>query len=180
MVREPTHILYAGPITIVVPGVPLARKAHKLIRLPNGRPKPVLTDDAAAFQNLCAMAAQRAMGTLPPVSEIAWVDFLWVFPPPMSRMKKAQRLLLESGDLLFYDGRADTDNLMKNTLDGIKEIAIADDSLACSGVYHKRWGVKPCTVVEIWDMDYPHDARPCGSTVDELWSRVQRSLTISS
>ena len=39
-------------IEFTVPGIPLARKAHRIIRLPNGRPKPILDKQIADFQNL--------------------------------------------------------------------------------------------------------------------------------
>jgi len=138
-------------IRIVIPGKPAARKAHKtaFLKTKAGKEfrKPVLDDDSASYQNLCGMAAQKAMGDKPPLSGFVLAEYVFIFPPPVSRMKKAQKDRLANGELLPCDNNVDLDNLMKNTNDGIKGIAITDDKVIIDCRASKRYGMKPCTIV---------------------------------
>jgi Holliday junction resolvase RusA-like endonuclease len=139
-------------IKIIIPGKPCARKAHKIVKVGKFS-KPVLDDDSASFQNLCAMAAQKAMGSRPPLQGHVAAQYLFVFPAPKSLPKK-DRIRIESGELLLHNTRQDADNLMKNVNDGIKGIAIQDDNLIRSWMGDTRIGLTPCTIVVITQIEY--------------------------
>lgn len=135
-------------VAIVVPGKPCARKSHKLAKQ-GKRYRPVLNDESASYQNLVAMAAQAAMKGNPPLSVPCSAEVYFIFPAPQS-LRKAERERIASSETIIHpQDRHDIDNLCKNLFDGLKEIAIADDSLIHDLYAGKRIGVKPCTIITI-------------------------------
>lgn len=135
-------------ITITIPGKPLARKAHKLARVGKFL-KPILTSDAANYQNLVAMAANQAMNGNPPLSVPCWAEVMFIFPAPQS-LRAADKKRVAANEMIIYaKDRHDLDNLCKNLFDGLKGIAIADDCLIHDLQAGKRIGAKPCTIVTI-------------------------------
>lgn len=143
-------------VRIIIPGKPAARKAHKIafFKTKHGKKfrKPVLDDDSASYQNLCAMAANKIMNNNPPLSGFIFAEYVFIFPPPLSRLKKAQKEKLEQGDLLPCDNNVDLDNLMKNINDGIKGIAITDDKVITDCKACKRYGAKPCAIIVLREL----------------------------
>lgn len=135
-------------LTITIPGKPLARKAHKLARIGKFM-KPVLTPDAASYQNLVAMAAQAAMKGEPPISEPCWAEVYFIFPAPLGLRKTDKERIAKGETIVYPKDRHDLDNLCKNLFDGLKGIAIADDSLIHDLYAGKRIGAKPCTIITI-------------------------------
>ena len=84
-----------------------------------------------------------------PISALVHIDYLFVFPAPMSVMKKAERVQIMNGKLLLWTIRADFDNIAKSVNDGLKGIAISDDHLIADFSGVKRIGREPMTVVTI-------------------------------
>ncbi|MBU0691524.1 RusA family crossover junction endodeoxyribonuclease [bacterium] len=141
-------------IKIIVPGKPNARKAHKIGLVNNpktGKPvrKPLLNDEDAAWQNLVKMAAQQAMHGAPPLAGHVWAHYLFIFPAPMSALRKAEKLLIMSGKTLLAQTRSDICNLIKNANDGLKNVAVQDDRLIRSGGFDIRVGLKPCAIITL-------------------------------
>lgn len=146
-------------IRIIVPGKPQARKAHKIIRLPNGVRKTALSEEDAAWQNLVKMAAQKAMDGRSPISGHVWAHYLFVFPAPMSALRKSESDRVLRGELILFGTHADIDNLLKSVNDGLKGIAVQDDRLIRSGGFDIRVGRKPCSIISLRAMR-PEDEKP--------------------
>lgn len=140
----------SSTFTIIIPGKPLARQAHEMIKLGNGKRINKMPKESENFQALVAMAARKVMGSHPPISGMVKVDYLFVFPAPKTTLSKLQRSQIAGGHNIHYEKiRADFDNLCKSVNDGLKTIAIEDDSLIVDGSFQKRIGAIPCTVVTI-------------------------------
>ncbi len=138
-------------ISFSIPGIPLARKAHKIIRLPNGRPLPILDPQCESHQNLIKLCAAKAMRGKSPIQGMVELTIWANWPAPKS-LKKPQRLTLEMVGSIPYPKRADADNIAKNVLDGLKGIAIADDKLVVYLHVHKRIAPIPGTDIEIREL----------------------------
>ena len=134
-----------------VPGTPLARKAHKIIRLPNGSPRPVLDPKCESFQNLIKLCGSQAMTGRNPIDRPVEVHITACWPAPKS-MRKKERQQLEDMGYLPYPKRGDLDNVAKNILDGLKGIVIADDRLVTDLHLRKRIALRACTEITVTEL----------------------------
>lgn len=131
-------------IVIKIPGKPKARQAHQMA---NGH--KFLPKESMEFQSWVRLCASQAMAGREPINTLVHIDYLFVFPAPMSALRAAERKRVIDGELLLWPIRADFDNLAKSVNDGIKGFAISDDHLIADFSGVKRIGREPMTVVTI-------------------------------
>lgn len=140
-------------LTFIVPGIPQARQAHFIGRGNGGQPIKILPKESAVYQERVMAYGQLAMQSHnlhQPITEPVhlWVRF--VFPAPMSALKKAERQKIEAGELLVWPRiRQDIDNSMKCVFDGLKYVVIFDDHLIVSVEAQKKIGLEPRTEITI-------------------------------
>ena len=139
----------SNQIRIVIPGVPVARKAHRKVKLANGKSAISRNEKDASFQNLVMLHAGRAMAGRAPFDEPVFVEYMFIFPAPQS-LRKRERERIAAGELLVYaPERHDGDNLMKEIGDALNNIVFTDDHLITDWAGRKRIGAKPCTILTI-------------------------------
>ncbi len=131
-------------IIIKIPGKPKARQAHS-----TGRGNVFMPIESIEFQAWVRLCAIQAMAGRKPIDSLVHIDYLFVFPAPMTVLKKAERVRIMNGELLLWPLRQDFDNLAKSVNDGIKGFAIVDDHLIADFSGVKRIGREPMTVVTI-------------------------------
>ncbi len=139
----------SAEINIVIPGVPVARKAHRIIKFKNGKRGVARNEEDASYENLVTLCAQRAMAGRPLLDEPVFVEYMFIFPAPKS-LRKRERELIADGELLVYaPERHDGDNLMKEIGDALNNVVFTDDHLITDWAGRKRIGAKPCTILTI-------------------------------
>ena len=108
------------------------------------------TDDAtAAYENLVALAAKRAMDEagMEPIAEPCSVYVRAEFEVPKSVSAKKRRAMLDGE--IEPTKKPDLDNVLKAVLDGLNKVAFVDDVLVTHIHAVKVYAANPCVYVAV-------------------------------
>ena len=134
-----------------VPGVPRGqeRNRHRIATARGGRQfvANYLPKQTRAEQAAIRLFAQQAMEGRPPLDGPIELRMTAYMPIPASWSQKKQAQALAG--IIFPTGRPDFDNLCKSIADGIRQVAIKDDSQIVSAHVWKRYSDRPRAVVEL-------------------------------
>lgn len=111
-------------IVITIPGTPVGKgRPRAFVR--GGRVAMHTPENTASFENLVALAAQKAMTGRKPIESAVEVEiYLYVTPPESwSAKKKAQAL----AGIIKPTSKPDADNVIKALFDACNEVVWKDD-----------------------------------------------------
>jgi len=135
-------------LSFTILGVPFAKQSFRFTRTGHKyQPAKVINNE----QNVRLQVINQLPKPFKPFSkqiEVLYITF--VFPAPKS-LKKADRIKIESGELIPKTTRPDaTDNLIKGTIDAMKGIVFTDDSIIWRmNNISKVYGQTPCIMIEM-------------------------------
>lgn len=127
-----------------VHGEPVAKgRARSFIR--NGHVAHYTPDKTARYENLVKLAAQQAVGGMPPASGACSLVVRAYMGIPASWSQKKQRMAA-MGEILPTK-RPDLDNIVKAIKDGANKVLWGDDSQVVDVRASKRYGTPRVEVV---------------------------------
>jgi Holliday junction resolvase RusA-like endonuclease len=132
-------------IVFTIPGVPVAKGRAKFARRGNFV-TTYTPDKTARYENLVKLAAQDAMGDVPPFETSIELRVMAYMPIPASWSMKKQRAAA-LGEITPIS-RPDLDNIVKAIKDGCNTVAWKDDSQVIDLIAKKRYGA-PRVEIEI-------------------------------
>ena len=116
-----------APVHITVWGKPEPKGSPRILRLPDGTPKPIEREAQVAWQETVAWQARAAMGIRPVLQGPVWAGVLFVLRHP----KRPKH------DLPIVP--PDLDKLARSFLDGCRRIVLSDDALVTDLHVWKRY-----------------------------------------
>jgi Holliday junction resolvase RusA-like endonuclease len=128
------------PIFFTVPGVPVAKGRPRLTTI-GGKARAFTPAKTVLYEQLVALAAQRAIGGAGPLEGALSVTVTAFLPVPASWSRKKRDAAL-AGDIR-PTSRPDTDNYLKAALDGMNGIVYRDDAQVVRVVAAKFYGTAP-------------------------------------
>ena len=133
-------------LTFEIPGDPRG-KGRPRFSSHNGVSRTYTDDKTAAYENLVTLAAQRAMEGRPPFEGPVAVQVAAYFRIPASASKNREAAMLDYSELPLK--LPDLDNILKAVLDGLNQVAFADDKQVVWITAHKRYDRTPRVQVTI-------------------------------
>jgi Holliday junction resolvase RusA-like endonuclease len=135
-----------------VPGEPRA-KGRPRTAVIKGRARVYTDAETASYQNLVKLACNQAMAGAEPIAGPVQVVISAHLKPPASGSKKRLQEMLAGARMPTK--RPDIENITKVVLDGMNQIAFADDSQVVNLVAAKRWAAEPG--VRVWVSEADRD-----------------------
>lgn len=137
-------------IEIIVPGEPVAKARPRATTI-GGKPRLYTPKKTASYENLIAAEAARVFGDRPLMDGPIFLEVTCYRSIPRSWSKKKQAAAAACE--IYPTTRPDADNFLKAICDGLNQIIWVDDSLCVSVSLHKRYSLKPCTVIVVASME---------------------------
>ena len=138
-------------ISFSVPGIPIPRNSQK-VAVTNGHVHQYVPAHVTDYKSRVAVFAKQAMqkAKATPLAGCLAADVVFIFPAPMSSLKKQERSRIEAGELLIYEKISkDLDNLMKAVGDSLQGIVFNNDKQIVDAGLSKRIGLTPGTIITI-------------------------------
>lgn len=145
-------------VKFVVPGEPKGKGRPRFQRVGAKGVRTYTPDTTATYENLVKVMYFNAAGNLTLTGPLS-IRIDAFFPIPKSASKIKRSLMLEQ--TVRPTVKCDADNIAKIVLDGLNEVAFADDKQVVQMTVLKWYAEEPKVVVSIGELDgtIPADAK---------------------
>lgn len=141
--------MMSSPVTITLLGKPQGKGRPRFVKASGRTYTPERT---RKYEDALREAAEKEVGTKPPIIGPVNVTVLAQFEPPKSWPLRRQQAALRRE--VMPTGKPDGDNLLK-VLDALNGVVWKDDAQVVTATIRKRYGPQALLLVQITETDTP-------------------------